>query len=78
MASHEKFKSKLEIPFTLLSDPDGLVCEAYGVLKEKNLYGKKRIGIERSTFLIDSDGIVTDVFRRVKVGGHIQEVLSKL
>jgi peroxiredoxin Q/BCP len=78
MASHQKFKAKIEIPFTLLSDPTGTVCESYQVLKEKNLYGKKRLGIERSTFLIDEDGIVTDIFRRVKVDGHIEALLAKL
>ena len=78
MASHQKFKSKLEIPFTLLSDPEGEVCEKYGVLKEKNFYGKKRIGIERSTFVIDETATVVMVYRGVKVDGHTRELLDVL
>ena len=78
MASHQTFKAKLEIPFTLLSDADGTVCEMYGVLKEKKLDGKKRIGIERSTFLIDETGTLTEALRGVEVEGHAREVLGLL
>ena len=78
VASHQKFKTKNEIPFTLLSDPDGEVCNLYGVLKEKNLYGKKRIGIERSTFIVDEAGKIAAVYRGVKVSGHVGELLDAL
>jgi peroxiredoxin Q/BCP len=78
VASHQKFKTHLDIPFKLLSDPDGVVCEKYGVLKEKNLYGKKYIGIERSTFIIDEAGKIDKVYRRVKVKGHVCEVRDTL
>ncbi|WP_124726555.1 thioredoxin-dependent thiol peroxidase [Staphylospora marina] len=76
--SHEKFVSKHELPFLLLSDPDARVCEAYGVFKEKNMYGRKVMGIERSTFLIDPEGTVAKVWRKVKVKGHVQEVLEEV
>ncbi|KYZ76994.1 hypothetical protein AXX12_02295 [Anaerosporomusa subterranea] len=78
LASHEKFAAKLELPFLLLSDGEGVVCELYQVLKEKNLYGKKSIGIERSTFIIDEKGIVRHIFRKVKVAGHAEAVLQLL
>jgi peroxiredoxin Q/BCP len=78
LGSHEKFAAKLELPFLLLSDSEGLVCELYQVLKEKNLYGKKSIGIERSTFIIDEKGIVRHSFRKVKVAGHAEAVLQSL
>lgn len=78
VASHQKFKAKHGIPFALLSDTDGAICQAYGVLKEKSLYGKKFIGIERSTFIIDPQGRVAAVFRGVKVKGHVEKVLSAL
>ena len=78
VASHQKFKAKHKIPFPLLSDPDKKVCEKYGVLKEKTMYGKKRIGVERSTFVIDEKGKVTAVFRGVKVKGHVAEVIEAL
>ena len=73
--SHEKFKEKLNVPFDLLSDAEGKLCEAFGVLKEKNMYGKKVFGIERSTFLLDAMGIVIQEWRGVKVPGHAEEVL---
>ena len=76
--SHQKFKANHELPFALLSDRDKTVCEQYGVLKNKFLYGKTVLGLDRSTFIIDGDGVVTDVWRGVKVDGHIQEVLSRL
>lgn len=76
IASHEKFITKHEIPFILLSDKEEVVCNLYGVLKEKNMYGKKAIGIERSTFLIDETGIITKIYRKVKVAGHIDDILE--
>lgn len=76
LASHEKFINKFGLPFVLLSDAESQVCELYGVLKEKNMFGKKSIGIERSTFVIDEEGKVIKEFRKVKVDGHIDEVLE--
>jgi peroxiredoxin Q/BCP len=76
--SHKKFKEKYELPFPLLSDVDGKMCEAYGVWKEKSMYGKKYMGIERSTFIIDESGKVSKIFSKVKVSGHVDEVLSFL
>jgi peroxiredoxin Q/BCP len=76
LVSHQKFKQKYSLPFTLLSDEDGKVCEAYGVWVEKSMYGKKYMGIERSTFLIDENGAVRQIWRKVKVDNHIEEVLS--
>lgn len=78
LASHEKFAAKLELPFLLLSDTESVVCNQYEVLKEKNMYGKKVMGIERSTFLIDKTGRIAAIFRKVKVAGHAQQVLEKL
>ena len=77
-ASHVKFRDKYSLPFTLLADPDHQVAEEYGVWVEKNAYGKKRMGIERSTFLIDSDGHVAKVMRRVKPDTHADDVLAAL
>lgn len=77
-ASHEKFIAKYDLPFTLLSDTDAAVCKAYGVYKEKNMYGKKYWGIERSTFLIDPQGKLKAVFRKVKVDDHLEEVMAAL
>jgi len=76
LTSHEKFINKFGLPFVLLSDAESQVCELYGVLKEKNMFGKKSIGIERSTFVIDEEGKVIKEFRKVKVDGHINEVLE--
>ena len=78
VASHDKFRRKYELPFTLLADPDRAVCEQYGVWQEKNLYGKKSMGVVRSTFIIDRQGIVRRVFPRVKVDGHSDAVLAIL
>lgn len=78
LASHQKFKQKYALPFTLLSDENGKVCEAYGVWVEKSMYGKKYFGIERSTFLIDEKGIVQQIWRKVKVDGHVEEVLKAI
>ncbi len=76
VTSHEKFKDKQEFPFELLSDPDETLCRLFGVIKEKNMYGKKVMGIERSTFLIDPAGKLRREWRKVKVDGHVAEVLE--
>ena len=76
VASHAKFKTKFGLPFPLASDEDGKVCQAYGVWVEKSMYGKKYMGIERSTFLIDAKGVIRNVWRKVKVEGHAEEVLN--
>ena len=76
LRSHESFKSKMSFVFELISDEDEKVCEMFGVMKMKNMYGKKVRGIERSTFLIDSKGILRKEWRGVKVPGHAQEVLE--
>ncbi len=78
LASHDKFIQKFHLPFLLLSDEDGAVCAKYGVIREKNLYGKTVRGIERSTFIIGRDGRIEKVFRKVKVDGHVEEVLAAL
>ena len=78
MSLHQKFKAKYELPFTLLSDPDGSVCEAYGVMKDKMMYGNMRKGIARTTFLIDGDGNIAKVYEKVKPDGHAREVLADL
>lgn len=74
--SHENFKSKQEFPFDLISDKDEVLCNLFDVIKEKNMYGKKVMGIERSTFLIDEKGILRQEWRKVKVAGHVEEVLA--
>jgi thioredoxin-dependent peroxiredoxin len=74
--SHARFAQKFSLPFTLLADPDHAVCEAYGVWKEKNMYGKKYMGVERTTVVIDPKGIVRKVFPKVKVDGHSALVLE--
>ncbi len=76
VASHDKFKTKYELPFTLAADTDGHVCEAYGVWVEKSNYGRKYMGIERTTFLIGKDGMIKRVWNKVKVNGHVAEVLK--
>ena len=76
--SHQKFTKKFGLPFPLLSDEDAAVSKAYGVYKEKNMYGKKYWGIERSTFVIDPSGKLKALFRKVKVDGHVDEVLTAL
>jgi peroxiredoxin Q/BCP len=75
-AKHDKFKAKYSLPFTLGADESGAVTEAYGVWVEKSMYGKKSMGIERSTFLIDRDGVIRGVWRKVKVAGHVDQVLE--
>jgi peroxiredoxin Q/BCP len=77
-ASHVKFKEKYSLPFTLLADPGHEVAEEYGVWKERNMYGKKSMGIERSTFVIDADGNVAKAMRRVKPETHAADVLAAL
>ena len=74
--SHENFKAKQEFPFDLLSDKDEGLCNLFDVIKEKKLYGKVHMGIERSTFLIDEKGILRKEWRKVKVAGHVEEVLA--
>ena len=74
--SHEGFCAKQNLPFTLLSDPDHAVAEKYGVWVEKSMYGRKYMGIERSTFVIDPEGKLKAEFRKVKVDGHVDEVLA--
>ena len=74
--SHENFKEKYNFPFELLSDPDEKICNIFDVIKEKSMYGKKYMGIERSTFLIDANGKLAQEWRKVKVKGHVLEVLN--
>ena len=76
LRSHENFRAKHDLGFDLLSDPDERACTAYGVIREKNMYGRKVRGIERSTFLIDADGILRREWRGVKVRGHVEEILE--
>ena len=76
--SHRKFKSKYDLPFTLLSDPDHQVAEAYGVWAEKSMYGRKSMGIVRSTFVIAADGTIARAMRGIKVPGHSDKVLEAL
>ncbi len=76
--SHAKFAKKFELPFTLLADPEHKVCDAYGVWKEKNMYGRKYMGVERTTFVIDPKGVVRKVFPKVKVNGHPSAVLEAI
>ena len=76
LTSHDKFIEKLKLPFILLSDPEEKICNLYEVMKEKSMYGRKFIGIERSTFLIDEEGNLSKIFRKVKVKGHIESILA--
>ena len=76
ITSHEKFKSKERLPFALLSDEDERACKLFDVIREKSLYGRKYLGIERSTFLIDKRGVLRHEWRKVKVPGHVEEVLE--
>ena len=77
-SSHARFKEKYDLPFTLLADPDHATAEAYGVWVEKKNYGKTYMGVERSSFVIDADGVVVKVFRRVKPDAHAADVLAAL
>ena len=76
IASHEKFKAKQKFPFELISDPDEKLCKKFDVIQEKTLYGRKFMGVERSTFLIDANGRLRGEWRKVKVKGHAAEVLE--
>lgn len=76
--SHEKFKEKYKLPFTLLSDPERKTINDYGVWKEKNMYGKKSMGIERTTFVIDENGKIMKIYPKVKVDGHSEEIYNFL
>ena len=76
VASHDKFKAKYNLPFTLASDEGSDVTERYGAWQEKSMYGRKYMGIDRSTFLIDKDGTLRAIWRKVKVPGHVEEVLK--
>lgn len=75
---HQTFKQQYQLPFTLLADENGDVCEAYGVINKKSLFGKTFLGIQRSTFLINEDGLIQAIWRNVKVNGHTQQVLNEL
>lgn len=75
---HEAFRDKYDLPFPLLADEDGAVCKAYGVWKEKSLYGRKYMGIERTTFIIDGSGKITAIFPKVKVKEHAASILSTI
>jgi len=76
VASHDKFKKKYELPFALGSDADGKTSEAYSTWVEKSMYGRKYMGMERATFLIDGNGVIQGIWRKVKVPGHVEEVLK--
>ena len=76
VAKHDKFKVKYDLPFTLASDTEGSVCEAYGTWVEKSMYGRKYMGIDRATFLIDEAGVLRAEWRKVKVPGHVEAVLA--
>lgn len=78
LKSHEKFKAKFSFPFELLADTEELACNIFDVIKMKNMYGKQVRGIERSTFIIDQNGILTHEWRKVKVNGHVEEVLQTI
>jgi peroxiredoxin Q/BCP len=76
LASHEKFKAKYGFPFELLADPEKQACHLFDVIKEKSMYGRKYLGVERSTFLLDEKGVLRREWRKVKVAGHAAEVLD--
>jgi peroxiredoxin Q/BCP len=78
LKSHAKFTDKYELPFTLISDSDGSICEAFGTWVEKKNYGKTYMGIERATYLIDKEGVIRHIWRKVKALGHADEVLATL
>jgi peroxiredoxin Q/BCP len=75
---HQNFKKKYHLPFLLLSDTEGKVCEAYGIFGKKILFGRSFLGIVRSTFLIDEQGIICHIWRKVKVNGHAEQVLNEI
>lgn len=76
--SHDKFKAKYDLQFPLASDENGDVCERYGVWVEKSMYGRKYMGIERTTFLIDENGVIAKIWPKVKVAGHTEEILAAI
>ena len=76
LKSHENFKAKLELPYALVSDTDEAICNLFGVIKMKKMYGKEVRGIERSTFLVDADGVLRREFRGVKVPGHVEAIVD--
>jgi peroxiredoxin Q/BCP len=76
--SHQKFRTRFDLPFTLLSDESKEIVQLYGVWKEKRIYGVRFKGIERTTFIIDEKGLITHIFRKVKVKGHVDEILKVL
>jgi peroxiredoxin Q/BCP len=76
LASHEKFKAKMKFPFELLSDVDQKVCKLFDVIREKSMYGRKYMGVERSTFLVDAGGLLKREWRKVKVANHAEELLA--
>ena len=78
LKAHDKFITKYNLPFMLISDPNHQVASNYGVWKEKNMYGKRIMGIERSTFLIDPEGTIAKIWNRVKVDGHLDEIIDEL
>jgi peroxiredoxin Q/BCP len=78
MSSHHKFIEKFNLPFILVSDPELEIIKMYGVWKEKTMYGKKSMGVERTTFLIDKNGVIQKIYPKVKVAGHVAKVLSDL
>ncbi|MEQ8506727.1 MAG: thioredoxin-dependent thiol peroxidase [Rhodospirillales bacterium] len=78
VARHDKFKTKYDLPFQLVSDEEGTLCESYGVWVEKNMYGRKYMGIQRATFLIDEKGVIRHIWPKVKVKEHADDVLEKI
>lgn len=76
LASHEKFKTKMKFPFELLADPDQKVCKLFDVIQQKSMYGRKYMGVERSTFVIDAKGVLRHEWRKVKIKGHAEAVLE--
>jgi peroxiredoxin Q/BCP len=78
LASHEKFKAALKFPFDLISDEDEKLCQMFDVIREKSLYGRKYLGVDRSTFILDRDGVLRREFRGVKVKGHVDEVIEEI
>lgn len=78
LVSHEKFKAKQDFPFELISDPDETLCQLFDVIKMKSMYGKQVRGIERSTFLIDPNGLIRHIWRKVTVKGHVEDVIGVL
>ncbi len=78
LVKHEKFRKKFDLPFPLISDSEGSICESFGVCVEKSMYGRKYMGIDRATFLVDSDGVIQQIWRKVKVPGHVDELISAI